>query len=162
NTNLDPVAIGPDLRARYRKDYIGNWRNYLANSQVVAYKSVADAAQKLSQLSSNQSYLLGLLCVAAVNTNVPDADTAAPYQPVQFVTPPNCTDRYIQDHNSQYASALVNLQSSMDRVAKTSGAPPDDLVANTLNDAQNAYKVTRQMAQNFRIDRDGNVHTSVE
>ncbi len=162
NTNLDPVAIGPELRARYHKDYIANWRNYLANSQVVAYKNVADAAQKLSQLSSNQSYLLGLLCVASVNTNVPDADTAAPYQPVQFVTPPNCSDRYIQDHNSQYASALVNLQSSMDRVAKTSGTPPDDLVTNTLNDAQNAYKVTRQMAQNFRIDRDGNVQASVE
>ena len=162
NTNLDPVAIGPELRARYHKDYIANWRGYLANSQVVAYKSVADAAQKLGQLSSNQSYLLGLLCVASVNTNVPDAETAAPYQPVQYVEPTSCSDRYIQDHSSPYASALVNLQSSMDRVAKSSGAPTDDVVTQTMNDAQNADKVVRQIAQNFRIDHEGNVQASVE
>ena len=159
--NLDPVALGPALRERYRKDYIANWRTYLARSQVVVYSSVADAAQKLGQLSSNQSYLLGLLCLASVNTSVADPDTGAPYQPVQYITPPSCTERYIQANNSPYASALVSLQSSMDRVAKSSGSK-DELVSQTLNDASNAYKVTRQIAQNFRADREGRVDAMVE
>ena len=161
-TNLDPVAIGPALRERYHKDYIANWRAYLAKSQVASYSSVADAAQKLGQLSSNQSYLLGLLCVASVNTSVPDPDSSAPYQPVQYVVQPSCTERYIQDHNSPYAGALVSLQSSMERVAKSGGDVKDDLVSQTLNDAANAYKVTRQIAQSFRTDREGNVHGMVE
>ena len=161
-TNLDPVAIGPALRERYHKDYIANWRAYLAKSQVAPYANVADAARKLGQLSSNQSYLLGLFCVASVNTSVPDADASAPYQPVQYVTPAGCTDRYIQDHNSPYAGALVSLQSSMERVAKSGGDVKDDLVSQTLNDAANAYKVTRQIAQSFRTDREGNVHGMVE
>jgi len=159
--NLDPAALGPALRERYRKDYIANWRTYLARSQVVAYNSVSDAARKLGQLSGNQSYLLGLFCLASVNTSVADADTSAPYQPVQFVTPPSCPDRYIQANNSPYAGALVSLQSSMDRVAKSSG-DQDDLVAQTLNDAANAYKVTRQIAQSFRPDREGRVDAMVE
>jgi type VI secretion system protein ImpL len=161
-TNLDPVAIGPALRERYHKDYIANWRAYLAKSQVAPYASVADAAQKLGQLSSNQSYLLGLFCLASVNTSVPDPDASAPYQPVQYVTQPSCPDRYIQDHNSPYASALVSLQSSMERVAKSGSEVKDDLVTQTLNDAANAYKVTRQIAQSFRTDREGNVHGMTE
>ena len=161
-TNLDPVAIGPALRERYHKDYIANWRVYLAKSQVAGYASIGDAAQKLGQLSSNQSYLLGLFCVASVNTSVPDPDTAAPYQPVQYVTPPGCMDRYIQANNSSYASALVSLQSSMERVARSGGDVKDELVSQTMDDATNAYKVPRQIAQSFRTDREGNVHGMVE
>jgi len=161
-TNLDPAAIGPALRERYRKDYIANWRAYLAKSQVAAYASVADAARKLGQLSGNQSYLLGLFCVASVNTSVSGPDVGAPYQPVQYVTPPGCADRYIQDHNSSYASALVSLQSSMERVAASGAGVKDDLISQTLNDAANAYKATRQIAQNFRADREGNVEGMVE
>jgi len=161
--NLDPVALGPQLRDRYHKDFIANWRAYLTASEIVPYHSVGDAAQKLSQLSGNQSYLLALLCLASVNTDVPSDDVSAPYQPVQYVTPPKtCTDRYIQDHNSAYASALVSLQASMDRVAKSGSDVKDDMVAQTESDATDAYKVTRQMAQNFRIDRDGNVQGMVQ
>src|ERR1019366_8399584 len=132
---------------------------YLSASEVVPYRSIADAAQKLSQLSSNQSYLLGALCLASINTNpaVLDEETSTPYQPVQYVMPPACTDR-----NSAYTSALVSLQSSMDRVAKSGTDVKDDLVSQTMADATAAYKVTRQIAQNFRIDREGNVHGMVQ
>ena len=51
----------------------------------------------------------------------------------------------------------------MDRVAKSSGnANIEEFAQQTLNDATNAYKVTRQIAQNFRIDREGNVHGLVQ
>ena len=159
---LDPAQIGPPLRERYRKDFIANWRAYLANSQIAPYRGIADAAAKLSQLSSNQSYLLALFCLASVNIAPATDDAAATYQPVQYVTPPNCTDRYVQDHNSSYISALTSLQTSIDRIAKAGAQVPEDLVAQTATDATNAYKVTRQIAQNFRIDRDGNVHGMVQ
>jgi type VI protein secretion system component VasK len=81
---------------------------------------------------------------------------------VQYVTPPTCADRYIQDHNNAYAGALVSLQASMDRVAKSGSDVKDDLVAQTMSDATNAYKVTRQIAENFRIDHEGNVHGMVQ
>src|ERR1017187_10004595 len=160
--NIDPVVLGPQLRSRYHRDYIANWRASLAASEVAPYRSIADAALKLSQLSSNQSYLLGALCLASTNTAVPDEETKAPYQPVQYVMPPPCTELYIQDHNSAYTSALVSLQSSMDRVAKSGTDVKDDLVSQTMADATAAYKVTRQIAQNFHIDREGNVHGMVQ
>ncbi len=161
-TNLDPATIGPALRDRYHKDYIANWRAYLAKSQVVPYASVADAAQKLGQLSGNQSYLLGMFCVASVNTAVSDQSASDPYQAVQFVEPPSCTDRYIQGNVDPYAKALVSLQTAMDRVAKTAAGASDDLIAQTQNETSNAYTVTRQIAQNFRPDREGNVHGMVQ
>jgi type VI secretion system protein ImpL len=161
--NVDQAALGPQLRDRYHQDFIGNWRAYLSASEIVPYHSVGDAAQKLGQLSSNQSYLLALICLASVNTDVSADDVSAPYQPVQYVTPPKtCTDRYIEEHNNAYASALVSLQASMDRVAKSGSGVKDDVVAQTESDATNAYKVTRQIAQNFRIDHEGNVHGMVQ
>jgi type VI secretion system protein ImpL len=159
---VDPVALGPQLRDRYHKDFIGNWRDYLKASEIVPYHSVGDAAQKLGQLSSNQSYLLGLLCLASVNVDAASQEVKDPFQPVQYVTPATCADRYIQGHNNDYAGALVNLQASLDRVARSGAEVKDDVVAQTESDATNAYKVTRQMAQNFRIDHEGNVHAMVQ
>jgi type VI secretion system protein ImpL len=160
--SLDPAQIGPQLRERYHKDFIGNWRAYLANSQIAPYRSIGDAAQKLAQLSSNQSYLLALFCLASVNLADASPDAAAPFQPVQYVTPSNCPDRYVQGNNSPYVSALTALQTSLDRVAKAGNDIKDDMVAQTMNDATNGYKVTRQIAQNFQIDHDGNVHGMVQ
>jgi type VI secretion system protein ImpL len=160
--SLDPTAIGPQLRERYHKDFIANWRAYLANSQIAPYRGIGDAAQKLAQLSSNQSYLLALFCLASVNIAPATGDAAAPFQPIQYVTPASCADRYVQDHNSAYVSALTSLQTSLDRVAKAGTDLRDDLISQTASDATNAYKVTRQIAQNFRIDSEGNVHGMVE
>jgi len=160
--SLDPAQVQPLLRDRYHKDFIANWRAYLANSQIAPYRSIGDAAQKLAQLSSNQSYLLALFCLASVNISVASEDAAAPYQPVTYVTPPNCTDQYVQGANSPYVSALTALQTSMDRVAKAGNNPTDDMISQTMNDATNGYKVTRQIAQNFHIDHEGNVQGMVQ
>ena len=140
--SLDPAQIGPLLRERYHKDFIANWRTYLANSQIARYRSLSDASQKLAQLSSNQSYLLALFCLASVNISAGSDDATAPYQPVTFVTPPTCMDRYVQPNNNGYVTALTNLQSSIDRVVKAGGPPKDDLVTQTMNDADAAIRVT--------------------
>lgn len=156
--DLDPAKLEPELRRLYTRDFIGNWRAYLAASEVVRYRSVADAAQKLRQLSSNQSYLLALFCLASIHTAVASEETKAPYQPVQFVIPPPCLDRYVQPPNAPYVSSLGALQASMERVAKAGDpAQSQALAQQTLTDAAGAYQVTRQIAQNFRIDREGNV-----
>ncbi|HLH39431.1 MAG TPA: ImcF-related family protein [Bryobacteraceae bacterium] len=160
--SLDPAQIVPLLRQRYQKDFIANWREYLANSQIAPYRSIADAAEKLKQLSSNDSYLLGLFCLASANIEPGSADVKAPYQPVQFVTPVNCADRYVQASNSQYITALAALQTSMDRVAKAGGEVKDDLVAQTQSDATSGYRAVAQIAQNFRPDRDGHVDSMVQ
>ncbi|MCC7237334.1 MAG: hypothetical protein IT163_18655 [Bryobacterales bacterium] len=160
---LDPATLAPKLTARYHKDFLDNWRAYLAATQVVRYASIADAAAKLGQLSGNSSYLLALFCVASTNTAVAAAEVKAPYQPVHFVEQTPCRDRMVTDNNTPYVQALVGLQAAMDRVAKTSGNEiPEDLVNATLNEATNAYKVTRMIAQKFTIDREGNVHGMVQ
>lgn len=150
-SNLDPDKVIPDLQARYEKDFIGNWRQYLANSSVVPYASISDAAHKLGQLSSNQSFLMALFCVATTNT-INSSDTAkAPLQPVHYVEPSGCMDRFSNEHNNSYLTALGTLQSSMARVASSS-VPDDATVGQTLTDATNALGVTRNIAQNFTID----------
>lgn len=159
---LDPAQIVPLLRDRYHKDFIANWRAYLANSQIAAYRSVPDAAEKLKQLSGNESYLLGLFCLASVNVDPASDDAKAPYQPVQYVTPASCTDRYVQANNSAYMSALTALQTSIDRVAKAGNDVKDDMISQTQTDATNGYRVIGQIAQNFRADREGHVDAMVQ
>lgn len=159
--NLDPAQAAPELIARYQRDLIANWRAYLANSEVVRYSSIADAAQKLGQLSSNQSFLMSLFCLATNNTITAPEPITAIYQPVHYVQPAGCSERPVRENNAAYMSALAALQTSLDRTSK-SPAPDDALVQQTLNDAANGYKVTRQVAQNFRLDKEGNVHGMVQ
>lgn len=161
--DLDPAKLVPLLTERYHKDFLDNWRAYLAASQVVRYANIADAANKLGQLSGNSSFLLAMFCVASTNTEVATAALKEPYQPVHFVEKAPCRDRMVTDNNTPYVQALVGLQAAMDRVAKTGGNEiPEDLVNSTLNEATNAYKVTRMIAQKFTIDREGNVHGMVQ
>ena len=161
--SLDPAQVQPLLRERYHKDFIANWRAYLANSEIAKYRSISDAASKLKQLSSNESYLLKLFCLASVNVSAAGDDpSTAPYQPIQYVTPQNCMDHYVSEHNSPYVSALIALQTSIDRVAHAGNDAKDDVVTQTQTDATNAYRVTRQIAQSFRIDQEGNVHGMVQ
>ena len=156
---LDPATLEPELRARYRADFLGNWREYLNNSAVVRYRSVPDAASKLGQLSSNQSHLMALFCLGSINTNVGDEDIKGPFQPLHLVTPPEaCEEQYIGDSNRGYMGGLVALQTSMDRVAQSGTSVDEQLVEATLNDATAALRAAAQTAQNFRVDREGVVN----
>jgi len=154
---IDPDKLVPELTARYHTDYVAHWREYLQNSSVNRYASIADAARKLNMLSGNQSYLLALFCLGSVNTNVQSEDAKAPFQPLRFITPPDtCMNRFISDSNSPYINALLSLQQSLDAAARASG-PNDPAINQTMNDAQNALRITRQVANNFNPDREGKV-----
>jgi type VI secretion system protein ImpL len=159
---LDRSKIEPELLARYRADFIGNWREYLKNSNVLRYASVEDAARKLNQLAGPQSYLLGLFCLASVNTAAAtQEDVREAFQPVQFVTPPACPDKYIATPNQPYMTGLMSLQASVEQVARARD-PNDPSVNQTLQEASRAKLAARQVAQNFKIDREGRVEQMVQ
>ncbi len=161
-TAIDPDKMVPELLARYHSDYVAHWRAYLQNSSIVRYASIADAARKLNLLSNNQSYLLALFCVGSVNTNVSSDDAKAPFQPLQYMTPPaTCMEKFISDNNSPYINALLSLEQSLDAASRASG-PNDPAINQTLNDAQNALRITKQVANNFNPDRDGKVDQMTE
>ena len=94
-----------------------HWRTYIKSASVVRYASLADASQKLTQLSGNQSPLLELFALASQNTAVDDPDVAQAFQPVQTVVPPGSTDQYILPPNQNYITALVTLQTSLEAIA---------------------------------------------
>ena len=162
SANIDRAKLEQDLRARYNADFILKWRTYIKSASVVRYASLADASQKLTQLSGNQSPLLELFWLASLNTDVDDPDVKAAFQPVQTVVPPGSTDRYILPPNQNYVAALAALQISLDAIASQGGTPSDAAAAPTLVKAGEAKGTTRTMAQAFRVDSDGHLDTAAQ
>ena len=160
--NIDRAKLEQDLRGRYYADFVKEWRAYIKSASVVPYANLKDAADKLMLISGNQSPLLALFSVASRNTAVDEPAVAAVSQPVQTVTPPQNTDRYIAPPNQNYMNALVTLQTSLEAIAGQTGSPSDTAAAQTLANATQAKVITRQMAQGFRLDPDGHVEASVQ
>ena len=161
SSNIDLTKLAADLSAKYRQDYIKQWRAYLNSGRVVSYGGLADAAQKLLKLSGNQSPLLALLCVAAQNTAVGQPDVTNAFQAVQAVVSPNCQDQYIGGPNQPYVAGLTGLQSCLDRANNAPG-DKDAAKAQCLNDASTAQQAARQIAQGFKIDQDGHMDQTVQ
>jgi type VI secretion system protein ImpL len=160
--SIDRAKIQQELLARYRADFIGNWREYIRSSAVVRYANLNDAVQKLGQLSGTQSYLLALICVASENTSAATvAEVKDALQPAQHVTPAGCTERYIGGSNQMYMNGLLGLQASLEQAARANN-PQDPAVGQTLSMASQAKQAARQVAQGFRIDKEGRVDQMVQ
>ncbi len=157
---IDRGKLEQDARARYYGDFAKEWRAYLKGAAVVRYASLRDAAEKLKLLSGNQSPLLALFCVASQNTAVDEASVATLFQPVQTVVPPQCGDRYIAPPNQNYMTALLTLQGSLEGISGEGGAPNDAAAAGTLANAGQAKLTTRQMAQAFQRDPQGQIDSN--
>jgi len=162
SANIDRAKLAQDLRTRYNADFMLKWRTYVKSASVVRYAGLADASQKLTQLSGNQSPLLELFALASQNTAVDDPDVKAAFQPVQTVVPPEATDRFILPPNQNYVNALVTLQASLESIATQGGTPNDAAAAPTLQNATQAKVTTRQMAQAFRIDSETHIEAGVQ
>ena len=158
-TPLDPAVAGPQLAQMYFDDFVAKWRDYIAKTQVVGFGSVADAAGKLDQLSSSQSYLLGALCLAGDNTTVDDENVMAIFQPLHQVVTAGCAEQYISGGNSVYMNALVSLQAS---IAQAVQLETEAAVQQTQSEARNGYTAVRQLAQGFRLSGDYAVDKMVE
>ncbi len=161
SANIDRAKLEQQLRDRYNADFIAQWRLFLKSTSIVRYASIPDAAGKLYKLSSNQSPLLALFCLASQNTSGDSPEVTNAFQPVQSVVPPDCKDQYIKPANNNYVNALASLQTSLDQVAQ-SPAGNDAAAGQTLSNATNAKVATRQIAQNFRIDSEAHIEVTVQ
>jgi type VI secretion system protein ImpL len=156
-----PKALS-QLRAIYLKEYVGHWRNFVAAASVERFGSVQEGARKLGPLTSNQSPLLAMFSLVSRNTAVDTQLIAPAFQPIQVVTPPGDTLKYIGPSNEPYMNALVALQSSLEQISK---APPDGAdaaVSQALNDASQAKLATKQVANKFQIDDEAKIHIAVQ
>jgi type VI secretion system protein ImpL len=116
--NFDRAGVERDLRARYRSDFVEQWRAFLKAAAVLRYGGPADASRKLTLLSGNQSPLLALFWLASTHTAVGDQEVAGAFQSVQSLVPPGA-DRYVSSSNQPYMTGLANLQAATDQLAKS-------------------------------------------
>jgi type VI secretion system protein ImpL len=158
---LDRVKLEQDLKTRYYADFLKHWREFVRSTSVLRYASIPDAATKLSKLSSNQSPLLGAMCIVSENTAVDVPEVASVFQPAQQVTPAGCRERLGSPGNQPYMDNLIKLQASLQQVAATPGPQGEMFRMQAGSDATNAQVATRQVAQNFRIDQEGQMHAMV-
>jgi type VI secretion system protein ImpL len=154
---VDRSKLEQELRNRYNSEFIATWRQYLRNSSVVKYSDLKDAAAKLNKTSSNQSPLLALFWLCSHHTNVDDQKVKEAFDPVHKTVPPTETLQLVAPPNTNYVNTLVTLQTSIDQAANQN--PPEPATAQqTMNNATSARIATKQLANVFRIDQEGNVH----
>jgi hypothetical protein len=70
--------------------------------------------------------------------------------------------QFIGQTNQNYMNGLVTLQSGLEQAANVPGGPDPGAANQTMQQAATAKISTRQVAQTFRIDPDGNVHQAVQ
>ncbi|MFL6464148.1 MAG: ImcF-related family protein, partial [Bryobacteraceae bacterium] len=147
NAAQDRQKLKMDLTEHYGRDLTKKWREYLNATSVVPFGSVPDAANKLAKLSSPQSPLLQVLCVASENTKA----AAQSFQPVQFVTPPPCSDKLVNSANNTYMQGLISLKTSLQAVGPIANADPNNLNAANASATQ-AENTVSNLALSFTPD----------
>lgn len=158
----DRSKVQREVRELYLKEYVTHWRRFLAAASVERFGGLQDGARKLGILSSNQSPLLALFSLVSRHTAVDTVTIAPSFQPVQVVTPPGDTAKYIGPSNEPYINALVSLQSSLEQIAKAGPDGADAAVSQAMADASQAKLATKQVANKFQIDDAGKVHLIVQ
>jgi len=157
------ATLVQDLRALYLKDYIQEWRDFLAAATVVRPASYQDEAAKLASLSGNRSPLLMVLCEASQNTAIDSPDIAKAFVPAQQVVPAPCQDRVVQPPSEKYVQDLNAAQTCLEQIPPT--APPEqrDAAVSQCHVLLGQARVAAdQIAQNFPIDQEGKVDVTVK
>ena len=153
--NVDQNALKQELEGRYRADMIRTWREYLRHTSVTRFANIKDAADKLRILSSNQSPLLELLCLASENTTVDDKTVKDLFQPPQALTPPGCTNHWSSAANEAYMNGLIGLQASLSTLSTDEGN--ETLRNDALTKATVAGQTVSTISRNFTPDMAGGV-----
>ncbi len=160
--NLDRRQLEARLRGFYYRDFVKEWREFLGAARVSGYSGAADAARKLTLISSNTSPLLALFCLVSQHTNVDAPEIKSAFQAPQQVVPPACQTQYVMPPNQQYMGSLLKLQNLIQQVASSSPGASDPVAGMTAAAANEALQITGQVAQQFAIDREGNVPGTVK
>ena len=152
--NIDLAKLKTEVTDLYTKEFIAQWRGYLKNSAVRNYSDLADAAKKLNTLSNNQTPLMALFWLASQHTAVESDKVKAAFDSIyKVVPPPATTQQYILPSNSNYITALTNLQVSVEQAV----GKKDDPAATqaTLSSASSALLTVKSMSNTFLPDQDG-------
>ncbi|MGH7869083.1 MAG: ImcF-related family protein, partial [Candidatus Dormibacteraceae bacterium] len=147
--------------AKYKTDYINQWRTVLKNTSVVRYANLPDASRKLDALSGNKSPILELFWLVSQNTSV-DPDVSKAFQPVQSVVPASLVNQYVGPTNKPYVDALLSLKTSVDQSTQGPGADPDTAATQISASATSARTATEQIAQSFAPDPAAHVDDTVK
>ncbi len=147
---LDKSKLSSELQKLYRDDFIKAWQGYLQATRVRGFANVKDAVAKLDKLSSSQSALLKALCVASENTAPANAEIGNVFQPVQYVTPPGCSQALVGGANTPYMSKLVGSLESLKALDETKEESYD--AANHL--AADIETTVKEIALNFKGSTD--------
>ncbi len=159
--SLDSAAIAQGIKALYTADYLKEWHAFLSAANVVAYRSLPDAAAKLNLLASPTSPLLELFYTVSHNTAVGDPAIARAFQPAAALVQPDSADRLIGSGNTAYINGLLGLQGSIAQVAQNAAAAADPNAGlPILTAATAAHIAARQTAQSFTIDPQGHTETT--
>jgi type VI secretion system protein ImpL len=148
------VRLAQELRARYTADYVRHWREYLAAGSVSRIGGLGEAPAVLARLSANESPLLQMLALASRNTGVDSTTIARAFQPVHQVMPPSVTDRYIDEGNAGYISALAGLQGSLEQVAAAAGPGRTGAMMQAMSSADQVRSAVRTISQTFSLEGD--------
>jgi type VI secretion system protein ImpL len=157
---LDSSVLQQQLRDRYYKDYVQEWRAVLQNSAVRPYANLHDADTKLGKLTSPSSPLLELFWFVSHNTHVPLQQISDSFQPSQTVVPDGPPNQYILSGNQSYVTGLDKVKSQVKSLADSpTGAGDVNLVNQTLSAAGEADTAVDQLAQKFNVDPTFHIET---
>jgi type VI secretion system protein ImpL len=148
----DRAKLAAELRARYVRDYITEWRTYLDQATVAGVGSADDGARTLARLSGNQSPLLQMLAIASQNTAVDSVLIDPAFQPVHAVVPPDAREKYVGPTNQSYVQAMVGLQSALDQAAKAPAPMRGGMLSQASGAAEQVRLAVREMAQGFTVE----------
>lgn len=156
--SLDRTNLTQQLAGRYLADYQSQWRDFLRAAQVMKYRSLQDAAQKLQLLTNPGSPLLALFYVVSHNTAVANSEIAKEFQPPQAVVAPANADKFIGPGNTGYVTGLLGLQGAVGQVAQDPTAANNPAaVTPILTASASAHTAASQTAQAFNLDPQAHV-----
>ncbi len=159
--SLDRTNLTQQLAGRYLTDYQSQWRDFLHAAQVVRYRSLQDAAQKLQLLSNPSSPLLALFYVVSHNTAVANPEISKEFQPAQAVVAPASADRLVGPGNSTYINGLVGLQGAASQVAQDTTPDNPGKFQPVITAAISAHGAVSQTSQAFNIDPQAHVEQTI-
>jgi len=150
------------LKARYVSEYIGAWREYLRKGSVVSYSSIGDAATKLDKNTAADSPMLGMLCLASVNTGVDSPEVAKAFAPLQKVEQPaTCSEQYKGAANQPYMDSLVTLKNALGAVQPGADPTTDPNVAAASTAGSAAKNAVDTLAGNLGIDQEAHIEGQI-
>jgi type VI secretion system protein ImpL len=150
---IDFASIEPQLRQRYITEYIQQWKDYLVQTRVRPYASLADASIKLKMFEEPRSPLLAALYLVSKHTAVDDDTLRTTFRPVQIVVDPKSDNyKWIGGNNLPYMTALMVLQGQVDLLAHTPESMWDQAAADSRKLAASAKGAAVGFAQQAGSD----------